>query len=112
MEPIRNESLHDSHILLLEDFDSRARMQVRRKRYQDRLRTNLEDGVSMAALDELSKLHNRRYLTTYLNREFERALQTGKPLSLIILDVDHFKKVNDTHGHAVGDVVWSSWASG
>ncbi len=84
---------------------ARARMQVRRKRYQDRLRTNLEASVSMAALDELTKLHNRRYLTTYLKREFERSRQTGKPLSLIILDVDHFKKVNDSHGHAVGDVV-------
>lgn len=84
---------------------ARARMQVRRKRYQDRLRTNLEASVSMAALDELTKLHNRRYLTTYLKREFERSRQTGKPLSLIILDVDHFKKVNDGHGHAVGDVV-------
>jgi two-component system cell cycle response regulator len=84
---------------------ARTRMQVRRKRYQDRLRTNLEASVSMAALDELTKLHNRRYLTTYLKREFERSRQTGKPLSLIILDVDHFKKVNDGHGHAVGDVV-------
>ncbi len=84
---------------------ARARMQVRRKHYQDRLRTNLEASVSMAALDELTKLHNRRYLTTYLKREFERSRQTGKPLSLIILDVDHFKKVNDGHGHAVGDVV-------
>jgi two-component system cell cycle response regulator len=82
-----------------------ARMQVRRKRYQDRLRTNLEASVSMASLDELTKLHNRRYLTTYLKREFERSRQTGKPLSLVILDVDHFKKVNDTYGHAVGDVV-------
>jgi len=84
---------------------ARTRMQVRRKRYQDRLRTNLEDSVSMASIDELTRLHNRRYLRSHFKCEFERAREGGKPLSLIVLDVDHFKKVNDTHGHAVGDEV-------
>ncbi|MBN36811.1 MAG: PleD family two-component system response regulator [Rhodospirillaceae bacterium] len=84
---------------------ARTRMQVRRKRYQDRLRSNLEDSVSMAAIDELTRLHNRRYLGTYLNREFDRAREGEKALSLVVLDVDHFKNVNDTHGHAVGDEV-------
>ncbi|MBT7648728.1 MAG: PleD family two-component system response regulator, partial [Rhodospirillaceae bacterium] len=84
---------------------ARTRMQVRRKRYQDRLRANLEDSVSMAAIDELTKLHNRRYLSSHFKREFDRSREGDKPLSLIVLDVDHFKKVNDTHGHAVGDEV-------
>jgi two-component system cell cycle response regulator len=84
---------------------ARVRTQVRRKRYQDRLRLNIENSVSMAALDELTGLHNRRYLMTYLGREFERAQGNSKPLALMVLDVDHFKKVNDSHGHAAGDSV-------
>ena len=52
---------------------ARVRMQVRRKHYQDRLRSDIETSVSMATLDELTRLHNRRYLMTYLAREFERA---------------------------------------
>ena len=84
---------------------ARVRTQVRRKHYQDRLRLDLDESVSMASVDELTKLHNRRYLTTHMAREFERAIENKKPLSVIMLDVDHFKKVNDTHGHAVGDEV-------
>jgi two-component system cell cycle response regulator len=59
----------------------------------------------MASVDELTKLHNRRYLTNHMTREFERAVENKKQLSAIMLDVDHFKKVNDTYGHAVGDDV-------
>ncbi len=84
---------------------ARVRTQVRRKHYQDRLRLDLDESVSMASVDELTKLHNRRYLTSHMAREFERAVDNKKPLSVIMLDVDHFKKVNDTHGHAVGDEV-------
>jgi len=84
---------------------ARVRMQVRRKHYQDRLRSDIETSVSMATLDELTRLHNRRYLMTYFAREFERARVNIKPLSLLVLDVDHFKKVNDSHGHVAGDVV-------
>jgi len=84
---------------------ARVRMQVRRKHYQDRLRSDIETSVSMATLDELTRLHNRRYLMTYLGREFDRARANSKPLSLMVIDVDHFKVVNDTYGHVSGDVV-------
>ncbi|MDA0219734.1 MAG: PleD family two-component system response regulator [Proteobacteria bacterium] len=84
---------------------ARVRMQVRRKHYQDRLRSDIETSVSMATLDELTRLHNRRYLMTYLAREFERARSNNKPLTLMVLDVDHFKVVNDTYGHVSGDIV-------
>ncbi len=89
---------------------ARVRTQVRRKHYQDRLRMNLEESVSAASMDELTRLHNRRYLVSHLAREFERAVENRKSLSVIILDVDHFKKVNDTHGHAVGDEVLAELA--
>jgi len=84
---------------------ARVRTQVRRKHYQDRLRLDLDESVTMASVDALTKLHNRRYLTNHLGREFERAIENKKPLSVIMVDVDHFKKVNDTYGHAVGDEV-------
>lgn len=55
--------------------------------------------------DGLTGLHNRRYLDEMLNREFTRAHRTGVSLALIICDIDHFKRLNDTHGHAAGDAV-------
>ena len=90
---------------------ARVRTQVRRKHYQDRLRLDLDESVTMASVDVLTKLHNRRYLTNHLAREVERAIDNKKPLSLIMLDVDHFKRVNDTCGHAIGDEVLIELAS-
>lgn len=58
-----------------------------------------------AVRDALSGLHNRRYLDETLPREIARAKREGYPLSLIMLDIDHFKKINDTYGHPGGDEV-------
>ena len=55
--------------------------------------------------DPLTGLFNRRYLDASLGREVARALRTGMPLGVIMLDVDHFKRFNDIHGHAAGDAV-------
>lgn len=55
--------------------------------------------------DPLTQLHNRRFLDETLPREFARAKREGYAVSFIMLDLDHFKRVNDTYGHAVGDVV-------
>ncbi len=59
----------------------------------------------MAVTDGLTGLFNHRHFHECLEHELARARRTGEPLSLIILDIDHFKKVNDTHGHPFGDVV-------
>jgi diguanylate cyclase (GGDEF)-like protein len=59
----------------------------------------------MAVTDGLTGLYNHRHFHECLEHELARARRTGEPLSLIILDIDHFKKVNDTHGHPFGDVV-------
>ena len=59
----------------------------------------------LAFIDDLTKLLNRRQFLTSLNDEFTRALRYGLPMSVAILDVDHFKQINDRHGHPVGDMV-------
>lgn len=55
--------------------------------------------------DALTGLHNRRYMEDTLSRELARAQRHGTPLSLIVADLDHFKQINDTHGHPAGDAV-------
>lgn len=59
----------------------------------------------IAATDELTGLHNRRAFLMLLDQELARADRTGRPLATAIIDVDHFKRVNDTHGHQGGDEV-------
>ncbi|WP_449062096.1 diguanylate cyclase [Planomonospora algeriensis] len=63
------------------------------------------DLAEQAARDSLTGLHNRRHLAEALEREAARAAEEGTPLSLAIIDVDHFKRVNDTYGHGGGDTV-------
>ena len=64
----------------------------------------------LATLDELTGLYNRRFFLRRLHDEIERAARYGSPLTLLLLDVDHFKRVNDTYGHLVGDTVLASLA--
>jgi len=59
----------------------------------------------LAVTDELTGLKNRRYIMERLESEYQRAVRMETPLSLVLIDIDHFKNVNDTHGHAFGDVV-------
>jgi diguanylate cyclase (GGDEF)-like protein len=58
----------------------------------------------MAMTDPLTNLYNRRYFMQRGSEEFKRSWRTSQPLSLLMLDIDHFKKVNDTHGHEAGDM--------
>ncbi|MDB5918639.1 MAG: response regulator receiver modulated diguanylate cyclase [Massilia sp.] len=57
-----------------------------------------------AMVDQLTQIANRRRFDHFLDKEWQRALRSGQPLSLIVLDVDHFKLYNDTLGHAAGDL--------
>ena len=84
---------------------ARVRTQVRRKRFADRLRDNLQLTMEMAITDALTGLHNRRYLERHLATLVLQASARGKPLSVLVLDIDHFKTINDTYGHAAGDDV-------
>ena len=87
------------------ELRARVRTQVKRKRYTDFLRSRLEQTVEMAVLDPLTALHNRRYLSSHLVTLFEESADRGRALSVLLIDVDHFKAINDTHGHDAGDDV-------
>lgn len=71
----------------------------------------LEALAAMARRDPLTGLANRRAFEEALSREVARAAREGAPLSAIALDVDHFKRVNDAHGHAAGDAVLAAVAA-
>lgn len=59
----------------------------------------------LSVTDKLTGAYNREFLSTQLPASMQEALQQGEPLSIVMIDVDHFKKVNDTHGHHIGDKV-------
>jgi diguanylate cyclase (GGDEF)-like protein len=72
--------------------------------------TNVESAYheaihNMAIQDGMTGIHNKRYFTEFLDREIAGAARHGHPLTLVMFDVDHFKAVNDTHGHLAGDAV-------
>lgn len=61
--------------------------------------------LAQVVRDPLTGLYNRRYLEESLDREESRARRSGKPLGIMMIDIDHFKRYNDNHGHAAGDEV-------
>ncbi len=73
-------------------------------------RTRERDLSEMVHKDELTGLFNRRYFKAVFHQEFERTRKFGGLLALILLDIDHFKKVNDTYGHNAGDKVLQEFA--
>ncbi|MBE7636871.1 PleD family two-component system response regulator [Sneathiella sp. P13V-1] len=89
----------------------RTRTQVLRKQYQDRLRHNYHRSMELAVTDGLTGLYNRRYMTNHLATLQQKWEGGEKPISLLIMDIDFFKKVNDTHGHDVGDVVLKEFSA-
>jgi two-component system cell cycle response regulator len=88
-----------------EELLARVDSQVRVKRYSDHLRQSLRQSLERAVKDPLTGMHNRRYLDRHLGPLVAQNVERGRPVSVLILDVDHFKAVNDNHGHDVGDEV-------
>lgn len=89
---------------------ARVRTQIRRKRFQERLKATYEISLSMALTDSLTGLYNRRYLEVHLDKLLQKNRDSKKSLAVLMVDIDHFKNVNDTHGHGVGDEILKIFA--
>jgi two-component system cell cycle response regulator len=89
---------------------ARVSTQIRRYRYTERLRTSVRASMEMAITDALTGLYNRRYLETHLAQVIAHAVNRGRLVSVLTLDVDFFKSVNDTYGHDAGDRVLQEMA--
>ena len=92
------------------ELSARARTQIRRKRYTDFLRDKLDYSLEMAVTDALTGLHNRRYMAGQLQALVQRANHGGDPVAVLVMDIDHFKSVNDGFGHDAGDEVLTEFA--
>ncbi len=88
-----------------QELKARVSTQIRRYRYTERLRASVKASIEMAITDPLTGLYNRRYLETHLNHLIEHYINRGKALSVVAVDVDFFKAINDTYGHDIGDKV-------
>jgi two-component system cell cycle response regulator len=95
----------DSH-----ELQARVRTQIRRKRYTERLRDNVQMSIEAAITDALTGLHNRRYMESHLGKLVEQAGSRGKQLAVLVLDIDYFKSINDSFGHDGGDDVLREFA--
>jgi len=84
---------------------ARVKVQLKIKLLQDNLKQSNELLKELSNTDPLTQLFNRRYMMEVLDKEIQRTARKGSPLSLIIIDIDHFKKVNDLYGHQQGDLV-------
>ena len=87
------------------ELRARSRTQIRRRRYQERLRSTYRQSLSLALTDSLTGVYNRRYLDAHLIGQLGRTARTGKPLGVLLIDIDRFKTVNDRFGHDTGDQV-------
>lgn len=83
----------------------RIQAQLRRKHLSDRLRLTVRDGLRAALIDPMTGLYNRRYAIPHLAHTVRRSAKSGKSFAVIMADLDHFKRINDSYGHLAGDAV-------
>lgn len=89
---------------------ARVRTQIRRHRFAVELRESMTNTLALAVTDELTGLYNRRYFDRHLAILLDKAREQERDMALMLIDMDHFKEVNDTHGHAAGDAVLREFA--
>ncbi len=88
-----------------EEFVLRTRRLIQAKMTEDQLRDRVRRGLQAAVTDPLTGLFNRRYAEVQLQRLSKQSSKTGQPYTVVMLDLDHFKSINDRFGHAAGDLV-------
>lgn len=105
--PILDLGAHDAVPDTTDDRELALRLsfQLAQKSRGDTLRGKLEDGLQAAVVDPLTGLYNRRYALSFVKRMLAAAQESGQTCGVLVADLDHFKLVNDTHGHAAGDAV-------
>ncbi len=87
------------------ELTARVKAMLRLKELQDKLKIRVHQLERLSIVDELTGLYNKKYLVEFLRREINRSKRFGFMLSCVMMDVDHFKKINDSHGHLRGDRV-------
>lgn len=105
--PVLDMGAHDAVPDTIDNRELTLRLsfQLSQKSRGDALRCKLEDGLQAAVIDPLTGLYNRRYALSYLKRMIATAHDTRHTCAVLVADLDHFKRVNDTYGHAAGDAV-------
>ncbi len=94
-----------------DELIARTRTLLRRKRYVDALRARLDQSMELAVTDQLTGLFNRRFLATQLPGLVQRATCGGDPCAVMLVDLDHFKQINDAYGHDIGDEVLKEFSA-
>jgi len=92
------------------ELAARVRTQIRRYRYAAELRQSVTNTMALAVTDELTGLYNRRYFDRHLSLMLDKAREQERDMAVMLIDMDFFKAVNDTHGHATGDAVLREFA--
>jgi len=87
------------------EYLARVYIQLKKNKYQQQLEENYQKSLSLASTDELTGLANRRALHTYMKNILVNMKDKSQNVAIMMLDIDHFKGVNDTYGHKVGDEV-------
>jgi two-component system cell cycle response regulator len=93
------------------ELNARVRTQIRRQRYAMELRQSVSNTMTMAVMDDMTGLYNRRYFDRHMSLMLTKAQAQKREMALMILDVDHFKAVNDSFGHDAGDAVLKEFSS-
>ncbi|HEY9009904.1 MAG TPA: diguanylate cyclase, partial [Devosia sp.] len=92
------------------ELSARVRTQIRRQRYAVELRQSVTNTLALAVTDELTGLYNRRYFDRHLTLMLDKAREQERDMAVMLIDMDFFKSVNDTHGHDMGDAVLKEFA--
>tara|TARA_B100001939_G_scaffold342673_1_gene354147 strand:+ start:9726 stop:11099 length:1374 start_codon:yes stop_codon:yes gene_type:complete len=89
---------------------ARVKSQIRQKRYANRLRRNMKKSMEMAMTDAVTGLYNRHFLSSHLDNLMSPENDKRRTVSVLMMDIDHFKPINDKYGHASGDEVLYEFA--